>query len=215
MSQMIEQKTGVYLIKNLINGKVYVGSAAKSFLSRWRVHRANLRHQTHTNTKLQNSWNKYGEAAFSFEVFIVCSPQNCLLFEQRVIDFLDAVNIGYNISPIAGSLRGFRHSDESKVKMSHAQKGKFIPLYMRMAVSKANSERVHSETTKSKLSNSLKGRIITPEWRENIRLGKLGRRVYNNGKISKLFKEDEVPEGFILGKLPKAPKLPGSNYQTD
>jgi group I intron endonuclease len=58
---------GIYTIKNKVNGKVYVGQSI-SLRKRKHDHFRALRTNTHYNTHLQSSWNKYGEDNFTFEV---------------------------------------------------------------------------------------------------------------------------------------------------
>jgi hypothetical protein len=60
---------------------------------------------------------------------------------------------------------GLIHSQESKRKISEAVKGKNHPLY---GISP-------SKETRKKMSNSLKGRIIFPEWREKMSKSHIGR----------------------------------------
>lgn len=55
----------VYEIHNTKSGKFYVGSSANLY-ERWRTHRQKLRKRTHPNPKLQSSWSKHGEEAFTF-----------------------------------------------------------------------------------------------------------------------------------------------------
>lgn len=57
----------IYKIRNLINGKFYVGSAQDTHV-RFRQHRRLLRKGTHHCKHLQASWSKYGEDVFKFEV---------------------------------------------------------------------------------------------------------------------------------------------------
>ena len=57
----------IYRIRNLKNGKVYVGSALNLF-ARWSRHRADLRANRHNNRYLQRAWNRHGAQAFAFEV---------------------------------------------------------------------------------------------------------------------------------------------------
>lgn len=57
----------VYMIKNLINGKAYVGSST-CLRRRFKQHREELRGNYHKNRKLQNSWNKYKEKSFEFSL---------------------------------------------------------------------------------------------------------------------------------------------------
>jgi group I intron endonuclease len=113
-----KRNTGVYVIRNLVNGKVYVGSAALHFDVRKGYHLPRLRKGTHENTYLQRAWNKYGESNFQFEVLETCSPDRCLVREQHWMDFYGSYDrrYGYNICPVAGSVRGTKWSDERRRK---------------------------------------------------------------------------------------------------
>ena len=55
--------SGIYIIRNLINGNVYIGSAVR-IDSRKRQHLHKLRSGKHENGHLQKAWNKYGEDSF-------------------------------------------------------------------------------------------------------------------------------------------------------
>jgi group I intron endonuclease len=59
-------KSVIYQIRNIVNDKVYVGSAIDE-TKRWQQHRRSLNNRTHFNQYLQNSWNKYGAKNFLFE----------------------------------------------------------------------------------------------------------------------------------------------------
>lgn len=65
------RKRGVYLITNLKNNKVYVGSTLNSFKERWMTHVQKLRSNKHPNQHLQSSFNKYGEDKFKFTILEV------------------------------------------------------------------------------------------------------------------------------------------------
>lgn len=107
--------TGVYQIRNKINGKCYVGSTSRGFDERWCEHIKELRNGRHCNRHLQNAWKKYGEAAFAFEVLETCSPGLCIAREQH---YLDSLRPEYNICTIAGSTSGYRHSETTKKMLS-------------------------------------------------------------------------------------------------
>lgn len=64
------EKSGVYKITNVNNGKIYIGSA-KKFSTRYSQHINSLRNNKHQNKHLQSSFNKHGENAFVFEVIEV------------------------------------------------------------------------------------------------------------------------------------------------
>ena len=44
-----------------------------NFGDRWDCHKAQLRGNYHDNPHLQNSWNKYGEENFKFEILEICN----------------------------------------------------------------------------------------------------------------------------------------------
>ena len=69
-------KTGVYIIRNQINNKIYIGSSVVSFLKRILHHNAMLRNKKHKNSYLQSSYNKHGEENFIFEILENCEKEN-------------------------------------------------------------------------------------------------------------------------------------------
>lgn len=91
-------KSGIYQIRNLNNGRVYVGSA-KLFSARQYKHVTTLRKGTHHNKFLQNDFNKCGEDSFIFEVLELVEgeqPQR-LLAEQKFLDvYYDNQDSCYN-----------------------------------------------------------------------------------------------------------------------
>lgn len=73
--------SGIYKITNTVNNKVYIGSS--SFIqARFRTHKRHLRKNMHENKHLQNSYNKYGENCFSFEIIEKCEVENLIPREQ-------------------------------------------------------------------------------------------------------------------------------------
>ena len=63
----MEKKCGIYKITNIINNKVYVGSAV-NVTYRFKTHKRLLKQNKHFNTHLQSSYNKYGKDNFKFEM---------------------------------------------------------------------------------------------------------------------------------------------------
>jgi|19_taG_2_1085344.scaffolds.fasta_scaffold00858_9 group I intron endonuclease len=94
---------GIYLIRNNINGKLYIGSS-KNIKNRWMDHKARLRAKTHRNDYLQKSWHKYGEDNFEFEIIEKCS---LVKLEERELHFITLFKtfkrkFGYNLSTKTG-----------------------------------------------------------------------------------------------------------------
>ena len=101
--------SGVYQIRCLPTGKIYVGSAVDLY-ERWYEHRRALRLGKHINAYLQAAWNKYGEESFEFSILELVSVSVLLQTEQRWIDATSCTNhkVGFNIATIAGSPAGLR-----------------------------------------------------------------------------------------------------------
>jgi len=152
---------GVYQIRNIVNGKLYVGSST-DIHTRWQSHKCRLRRNKHRSPHLQQSWNMYGELNFSFEVIeVIADKKNILMREQYWIDkCMSALNsYGYNLSPVAGTTLGYKFSPESKARLS-----------------KANRGRITSEETKEKLRLIGLRRKHTPKEIEKMRIANTGKR---------------------------------------
>jgi group I intron endonuclease len=152
---------GIYKIINVVNNKFYVGSAV-NFSRRKTRHFSELRTQTHNNSKLQNAWNKYGEASFIF-VVVEEVHDKLLLLEAENRWLKDHVgkeycyNLGVDaIAPMLGisgeasptwgrkrtpeelaaqSWKGKKHSEESKQKIRGALKGHHVSTSTRAKIS--------------------------------------------------------------------------------
>lgn len=92
-------KSGVYAIRNLRTGRVYIGSSI-NLTSRWEGHRNSLQRGDHHNAHLQESWNLDGADAFVFEVIESCLPIEMADRERYWIDAYMAAESGsFNYYP--------------------------------------------------------------------------------------------------------------------
>jgi len=158
----VQPVPGIYTITNKVNGKLYVGSA-KDLRKRCRGHINALVANRHANPKLQRSFNKYGRENFEFKVQCVVQPELLSFYEQRFLDMLDSVNIGYNIDKVAGrtSFSGYKHSAETKAKIAAAVlkngscfQGRRHSLETRAKIAEANRGRKMSEKTRAAFSQN-------------------------------------------------------------
>jgi len=62
----------IYCIRNIKNGKAYIGQTTKKLKRRKAQHISDLSMGKHTNTYLQNAWNKYGKEAFEISILLEC-----------------------------------------------------------------------------------------------------------------------------------------------
>ena len=104
---------GVYAIKNLATGQLYVGSAIK-IERRWAAHRSDLAKGVHHSSRLQRSWNKYGGSQFVFAVLEVTVAADAVSREQH---WIDALKPAFNMNPKATSALGVKRSEETKAKL--------------------------------------------------------------------------------------------------
>jgi len=115
----IPKLPGVYIIRNLVNGKEYVGQATNLW-ARWQKHKQEFANGTHDNPHLVNSWRKYGKENFEFIPLVICERAELTRYEQGI---LDRRKCAYNICRVAvQSCLGVRHSLEARAHMSAAQK---------------------------------------------------------------------------------------------
>lgn len=95
----------MYCIRNLINDKRYIGST-NHVQKRFSQHRRRLETMSHSNYKLQASWNKHGSNCFVFEVLEVCSEQMLSENESKCIEKFNSVINGYNLDSHTGRFSG-------------------------------------------------------------------------------------------------------------
>lgn len=100
-------RNGIYSISFIGSDKFYIGAATKKhtkwnesgFYVRWRQHISALFYNKHYNSKLQNSFNKYGitSIVFKIEQFIDNGRDAIFLEEDFLIKKLNSVKCGYNM----------------------------------------------------------------------------------------------------------------------
>jgi group I intron endonuclease len=174
--------SGIYLIVNLANNKIYVGSAIDTD-DRWRLHKLELNRDNHHNRHLQSAWNLYGETGFKFYV-IEFVAHNLEEREQYWIDHLNATNhsIGYNICKAGRNRSGVKASEETRKKLSESHKGykqskeTKEKRRLKMIGNQFNKGRKQTEAHKAAIIASRKGYVPSAETREKIRLSNLNQK---------------------------------------
>lgn len=96
----------IYIIRNTINSKVYIGQTRTSVKQRWQEH---LRHAKYGDQIINKAMKKYGVSNFYIETLEICDTE--VLDEREIyyIDLYDSTNKskGYNIS-IGGNTPRFK-----------------------------------------------------------------------------------------------------------
>lgn len=138
-------KSGIYLITNLANNKVYVGQSIDLWTRINEGYLQKLPKNKGHNRYLQRSWIKYGEDNFKFEVIEYVEIDDLNERETFWIKRYQSCNnkFGYNMIPQGGSNRGQIVSEETRKKISKANKGKNNSMYGKS----------HSEDVKQMISD--------------------------------------------------------------
>ena len=179
--------SGIYIITNTINNKVYIGSAI-DIKRRHSQHFNNLKKGKHPNIHLQRSWNKHGEDAFRFERIFKCCNALLIWHEQRVIDIYKE-SIGwdmiFNLDNTAGSRLGAILSQETRIKIGKANKGRKASSEARAKMSAAHKGNTYGKWHKgrkkspehrAKIGKANKSRKYTPEMRANMSAAQKGKK---------------------------------------
>lgn len=106
--------SGVYIITNLVNGKRYIGSS-NDLYERSYAHIYHLKNNDHSNTHLQNSWNKYGEDKFVIGILEYTEESKRL---EREAYYIKIFNPEYNIAPVLETTS--EYTEERKQKISES-----------------------------------------------------------------------------------------------
>ena len=156
-NQVIQGTSGsVYQIVCTVNSKAYVGRTTKRLSIRWSGHKSALRHNRHSNPRLQADWNEYGIEAFTIEALCECPKRELAKREKELIEELKP-----NYNQIHN---GFKHTNESKALMRETAKERGIPPEQQAKMQEALRERFKvkpkarvTEATRKKMSLAHQG----------------------------------------------------------
>jgi group I intron endonuclease len=153
----------IYLLRNKVNGKIYIGQTWLEFENRMGKHGEKYKNSPYVHNAIQ----KYGVENFVYEILATCEDQEIAdKLEAKYIEQYNSQNhdIGYNIKN--GGMGG-KHSDESKAKISETLKKNGIPQASMDAILKAGyawkgvKRGEHTEERKQQQSE------ISTEWHAN------------------------------------------------
>lgn len=176
---------GIYKLYFDNDNRFYIGST-NDLQERLQAHTRAINKQKHFNRYFQRLCLKLGVENLKYEILAKCPQEYLLKMEQWFIDKLKPeLNLAKTVGrPPANRKRGYKMSEEAKQNISKAKTGQKID----------RSNYTHSEETLNKISQSLKGRVITEEWRQKMRDAKT-----NGGKYSKLNTEQVKEIKSLVG----------------
>jgi group I intron endonuclease len=181
---------GIYRIYNVVTKKSYIGSStniAKRKIHHFYVLKKNKSH----SPKLQSSYNKHGEHSFLHEIIELCAREELINRERYWIEMFDSVNKGYNCSnDTYCATRGMKHTQESKAKMSIAQK----------TANQCPKRRLASSIRLIKYNKTQKGKPKTKEHIQKISEANMGRKATDSQREKQRLRKIENPVKYWLGK---------------
>lgn len=173
-------KSGVYMIKNIINGKFYIGSSC-NIGKRWSEHLVSLESNNHHSIYMQRSFNK--GAYFIFGIIEECND-----LDKKEQYFIDTMNPSYNMTrAVRRPMLGRKLSDSHRNKISKANKGRGMSDKTRKYLSNLYKSDDYSDVYKKA------GRRIG-QWKKNN--SKKILCVFLDGKEIIFNNRDEVVEFF-------------------
>lgn len=174
----------IYLIRNSINGKGYVGQTTIGIDRRFAKHKENA--HAGIDLALYRAMRKHGVDRFTVSEVVTCDPTLLDDLEKHYVKFYGtsaANGHGYNMTDGGDSARrmkGSRNSELSKAKNSASHKGMKRPPRSdeyRAKQAVAQKGKSLSSETKAKISAALKGKKKqprTPEYKTNMSAAKKG-----------------------------------------
>jgi group I intron endonuclease len=155
--------SGIYIIRNEFNCKIYIGQA-KSIKKRCQRHKTDLKCKRHKNQHLQRAYDVYGEINFTFSVLELCDINFLNEREDYWVKVLKSTDVeyGYNIRPTDVNNKP-SHSEESREKIRKYNLGLKHPEWRNKIKSISQSGEKHwtkhksfSEESKVKMSETHK-----------------------------------------------------------
>lgn len=165
---------------NDIKSQGYVG-VTNNFDRRMIVHDYNAR--SGSDYLVHRAMRKYGDEIVR-TVIVEGDEEFCYFVESEL---RPTAELAWNLAPggLMPPLSGRGHTDESKVKMSIAHKGRKVSDETRKRMSIAFTGRVMSESAKEKIRQKATGRVKSEESKKKFSLAMTGRNLWENSAARK------------------------------
>ena len=204
---------GIYKIRNILNSKIYIGRSL-NIEKRFREHKHAEKAKVPHPYPIARAINKYGIDNFEFMIIEVVTDY--LKLDGRELYWIkyyksNDPSYGYNIRVDCRTNKGFKHSKETKDKLSEITKEQWKNQEFRKIVSESAKKRFknpefrdkmlkaakakpsygntghkHSEETKKKMSNKKKGK---PIWNKGKKMSDEYRQKCSDGNKKSMTKE--------------------------
>lgn len=174
------ENVGIYRITNP-KGNLYIGQSTN--LTK-RIY--SYRHKSNFTTKIYLSLKKYGYDSHTFEILRYCDIQNLNRWEKFYIRKFNTTDLITGLNLTHGGQSYFKHSEETKLKMSLAQMGNKKTLGRKQTtneiqkrVSKTTGKK-RTEAQNKRSSIAHMGNVVSNETRIRLSIALKG---INNKKV--------------------------------
>ena len=181
LTDKFEKKAGVYIIRNEVNGKYYIGETVN-------IHKRMSEHKSHKHQVISKAIKKHGIEKFFVEVYYLPDVGKKFLHdleEQLIIKYNCLIPNGYNVCLKGTDNTGRKYSEESKRKMSLAKLGKKASPEARLNMSlskKGKNKKPFTEEHKENIRKARLGVKASPEAIENMKRSQKIRANSEEGK---------------------------------
>jgi group I intron endonuclease len=200
--EQIPKTSGIYCILCTDNGFRYIGQTINLFKRRT-DHFKDLAGGRHYNTHIQRAWTKHGEGAFVFQVCEIV-PNEDMLDDREMfwINYYQSTNraCGYNL--VIGGQQRRRHSQETLLRMSVAQKGHKVSDETRRRLSESHKGQRNSAESYEKSAIKHRGRPQHP----NVKAALAARWVRDKGKPMSQEQRDKIAKA-LTGHIKSAENI--------
>ena len=142
----------IYFIYNIISKKGYVGQTIQPLYKR--IYQHFYQAKKGVNTPLYYALRKYSRETFEIRLIEECEKFSLDEKEQYWINYYNTFNEGYNCDLGGGGIKGLRHSEETRKKMSDSKKGK--PSGRKGKTNSEESNRKRSESLRKAYKNGIR-----------------------------------------------------------
>lgn len=182
-----KDKSGVYLLTHLESQKLYVGSS-ENLYRRFKYYYSNVNLARNTNSRIYNALLHYGQSEFSLTVLeyvdvrdlTKSQAKNVIIGREQYYIYL--LKPEYNILKVAGSLLGFKHSEDTIAKFKKARYKENNPMFSKL----------HTEESKLKMRIRKLGKRLTEVTKTKISL--------TNSRKVFVFKYDPISDTKVFIK---------------
>lgn len=179
---------GIYIIKNNINDKVYIGST-KNVKRRFYHHKYNLKKNKHSNPRLQKFYNKYGISSLEFKMLEIVEIDDDLLPREQY--YLNKYKSKFNIDTIAGSSLGRKCSKETRIKISKKLKAANLKGRKKSEITKERMRKPKTKEHALKIKEAQKyTRKKVYQYSLNLELLNIFESVSEAGRITNIGRRD-------------------------